>query len=326
MSQADAGGSSSPPAQAHDYDLFRSYFIGDSLRDLVAGRTAGATSLLVLTGHGEEARADHSESLTFPSLAEGRGLDPRARTGPAMSGPPPRVTVVVPAFDEEARLVPTFDTLERWLVANEPSFEVLLVDDGSSDATAEVGERYAARHSGFEVVRLPENRGKGAAVREGLLRSRGEIVLFSDADLSTPIEELAKLEDALERGADVAIGSRALPDSNLVVRQAWVRETMGKTFNVLVRLFTGLPFRDTQCGFKLMRGEMARSLAAEMREDGFAFDVELILLANRRGATIVELPVTWRNDERSRVNAVSDPVRMLASMLRIVSRTGRYRG
>jgi dolichyl-phosphate beta-glucosyltransferase len=246
----------------------------------------------------------------------------------ADSGRPdrPRLTVVVPAYNEEQRLEPTLEAMERWLQARGESFEVVVVDDGSRDATLEIARGFAGRHPGFRAVGLPENRGKGAAVREGFASSRGELVLFSDADLSTPMDELDRLRSALENGAGVAIASRALPESNLEVRQVWYREAMGKTFNALVRLATGLPVRDTQCGFKLMRGEDARALAVDMREDGFSFDVELLLLAGRRGLAVREIPVTWRNDAGSRVSPVGDALAMLLSLPRIVGRTGRYRG
>ena len=177
--------------------------------------------------------------------------------------------------------------------------------------------------SGAEVLTHPENRGKGAAVRTGFAASTGELVLFSDADLSTPLHEIEKLEAALEAGAGVAIASRALPDSNLEIRQAWYRERMGKTFNAIVRRVTGLPIRDTQCGFKLFRGEDARALATRMREDGFSFDVELLLLAKRRGLTVREVPVTWRNDAGSRVSPLEDALAMLLSLPRILRNVRR---
>jgi dolichyl-phosphate beta-glucosyltransferase len=237
----------------------------------------------------------------------------------------PTLSVIVPAFNEEKRIGRTLVALEEHLRARADSFEVLVVDDGSADATASIVAEFAAVHPCFALVRLPENRGKGAAVREGFARSRGRRVLFTDADLSTPLDELDAMERALGDGADVVLASRALPESRLEIRQAWYREHMGKAFNRIVRLLTGIPFRDTQCGFKLLRGEHAREIAAEMREDGFSFDVELILLARRRGFAVRELPVRWRNDPGSRVNALRDSARMLLAVRRILHRTGRYR-
>jgi len=242
-----------------------------------------------------------------------------------MSTEAPRLTVVIPAYNEETRLGSSLERTHRWLAEQGETFEVIVVDDGSRDDTAELARAFGRAHPGVEVVRLPVNRGKGAAVREGFARSRGDTVVFSDADLSTPIEELAPMRRALEDGAGLVIASRGLPESDLAVRQVWYREGMGKLFNRIVRLLTGIPFRDTQCGFKVLRGEDARALAREMREDGFAFDVELILLARRRGLRVREFPVTWRHVDESRVSPVTDALRMLASLLPIVGRTGRYR-
>jgi dolichyl-phosphate beta-glucosyltransferase len=238
----------------------------------------------------------------------------------------PRLTIVIPAYNEEARLGPTLERVKVWLSEWGGSFEVLVVDDGSEDGTPAVAQAWADGHPGFAIHRLGENRGKGAAVREGFARSRGDFVLFSDADLSTPIDEYPRLQEVVDRGSDFVLGSRGLPGSDLIVRQAWHREWMGKTFNGLVRMLTGIPFRDTQCGFKLIRGPLARELAAEMKEEGFAFDVELILLASRKGVRVRELPVSWVNDERSRVDPIVDSARMLFALARIVARTGRYHG
>jgi dolichyl-phosphate beta-glucosyltransferase len=239
---------------------------------------------------------------------------------------PPRLTIVIPAYNEEGRLGPTLERVKSWLAEWGGSFEVLVVDDGSRDRTVTVAQEWADGHPGFAIHRLDRNRGKGAAVREGFARSRGDFVLFSDADLSTPIEEYPRLQEVVDRGSDFVLASRGLPGSDLVVRQAWHREWMGKTFNGFVRMLTGIPFRDTQCGFKLIRGPLARELAGQMKEEGFAFDVELILLASRSGAKLRELPVAWSNDERSRVDPVTDSARMLLALARIVARTGRYRG
>jgi dolichyl-phosphate beta-glucosyltransferase len=242
-----------------------------------------------------------------------------------MTGSGPAITVVIPAYEEERRIGPSLAAVEAFLRARPDPFEVIVVDDGSRDRTGAIVQEFARAHPGFRLVRLDANRGKGAAVRRGLAESRGERVLFSDADLSTPLGELLPMEQSLADGADVVIASRGLRESRLEIRQPWYRERMGKLFNGVVRLLTGIPFRDTQCGFKLLRGEDARALAGEMREDGFSFDVEMILLARRRGLAVRELPVTWRNDTGSRVDPVRDSLRMLTSVLRIVARTGRYR-
>lgn len=236
----------------------------------------------------------------------------------------PSLSVIVPAYDEEKRIGRTLDTLDAFLRARGEPFEVIVVDDGSADGTASIVQEFARTHPAFSVVKFPANRGKGAAVREGFARSRAPRVLFTDADLSTPLEELDPMGRALTDGADLVIASRALPDSRLEIRQAWYREHMGKAFNGVVQWVTGIPFRDTQCGFKLLRGDHARALATEMQEDGFSFDVELILLARKRGLVVREVPVRWRNDPGSRVNAVRDSARMLLGLRRILRRTGRY--
>lgn len=242
-----------------------------------------------------------------------------------MSGAAPRLSVVIPAYNEERRLGGTLGRIHEWLRSRNETFEILVVDDGSTDGTASLARGFAREHPGVEVLAPGRNRGKGAAVRDGFARTRGELVAFSDADLSTPIEELEPMRAALEDGVDLVIASRGLPESNLAVRQAWYRENMGKLFNRIVRLITGIPFRDTQCGFKLLRGDAARAAAAAMREDGFSFDVELILLVRRAGGRVREFPVTWRHVDDSRVSPIVDSLRMLRALPAIVARTGRYR-
>ena len=237
----------------------------------------------------------------------------------------PSLTVVVPAYQEERRIGRSLAELDAFLRARGELFEVLVVDDGSTDRTAEIVERFAAEHPGFTLVRLARNLGKGAAIREGFARARGERILFTDADLSTPLAELDALDEALARGADLVLASRGLRESVLEIRQPWYREHMGKAFNGVMRMLSGVPFRDTQCGFKLLRGKDARAIALEMRENGFSFDVELILLARRRGLFVREIPVHWRNDAGSRVNPLRDSAAMLFALARIVARLGRYR-
>jgi dolichyl-phosphate beta-glucosyltransferase len=209
----------------------------------------------------------------------------------------PELSVVVPAYNEAARLPATVARLERYLA--ERPHEILIVDDGSTDGTVEAAQ--AAAQAPLVVLRNEGNRGKGYSVRRGMLAARGARRLMTDADLSTPIEELARLEAGLDAGHDVAIGSRALPGARIEVRQPWYRENMGRLFNVFVRALALPGLRDTQCGFKLFSARAAEAVFAAARLDGFSFDVEALFIARQLGYGIAELPVVWRNDAATRV-------------------------
>jgi len=229
----------------------------------------------------------------------------------------PHLSIVVPAFDEEQRLRVNLPAIARYVEEQRLEAEILVVDDGSRDATARVAESFLAQTRG-RVLRVGENRGKGHAVRGGLLAAAARWVLVTDADLSTPIAEHARLAAAVrDHDLDGAIGSRALPGSRVEVRQARPRELMGKSFNLLVRALTGLPFRDTQCGFKLLDRERMRPLVERMVIERFAFDVELLYLCMRFGLRVEEIPVVWRNDPRTTVSIVTDAPRMLLDVLRV---------
>ncbi len=221
--------------------------------------------------------------------------------------------MVLPAFDEATRLGPSLGRILDYLQRRHLTFEVLVVDDGSSDGTAAIAQGFAAR--GVRVLSLDTNRGKGAALRAGVAASRGRRVLISDADLSTPIEELERLEPWLER-APLVLGSRALTDSRITRRQPRHRELMGKLFNGLIRALGVTDLRDTQCGFKLLDGEVARSLFAALTIDRFAYDVELVWLARRRGLGVVEVGVAWHDSPASKVHPLRDASRMLLDVLR----------
>ena len=213
----------------------------------------------------------------------------------------PALSFVVPAFNEEKRLPVSLARIAEWLGSRTPPVpaEVLVVDDGSSDRTAAVAEKTASGLGlSFRVIRLPENRGKGAAVRAGVLEARGEHVLVTDADLSTPIEEVDKL---LAAGAPVAIGSRGVDTTLVKQRQPLFRVASGKVFNLLVRVLAVSGIRDTQCGFKLFRRDAAREVFSRATVDRFAFDVEALLLARRLGYAIAEVPVLWFNSPDTRV-------------------------
>ena len=210
----------------------------------------------------------------------------------------PRLSVVIPAFNEAQRLPATLERVRAYLAARGAPFEVLVVDDGSTDGTASV-----ARAAGgpVHVLRHEANRGKGHAVRAGMLAVQGARRLMTDADLSTPIEELARLEQELDRGFDVAIGSRAVPGARIEVHQPAYREAMGRLFNRLAQALLLPGVHDTQCGFKLFTAEAASAAFGACRLDGFSFDVEALYVARRRGLRIAELPVVWRNDVATRV-------------------------
>jgi dolichyl-phosphate beta-glucosyltransferase len=208
----------------------------------------------------------------------------------------PGLSVIVPAYNEAARLPRTLATIAAHLAGRE--HEVLVVDDGSGDATAACATAAGATR----VLRHQPNRGKGYAVRRGMLEARGERRLMTDADLSTPIEELARLEAALDSGADVAIGSRAVSGARIELHQPRYREALGRCFNRLVRLLLLPGLQDTQCGFKLYTAAAAEAAFGPARLDGFCFDVESLVLARRGGMRVAEVPVRWLNDAASRVS------------------------
>jgi dolichyl-phosphate beta-glucosyltransferase len=212
----------------------------------------------------------------------------------------PELSVVIPAFNEEGRLPESLARVLAYLERRGDPFEILVVDDGSKDRTV---ERALAVSPSVVVVRNPQNRGKGHAVRRGMLLARGRRRLMTDADLSTPIEELERLLSRMDEGADVVIGSRALPGARIEVHQPRYRESLGRLFNLLVRWLVVPGLHDTQCGFKLFTEQAARVFEV-VRLDGFCFDVEALFVARRRGLRIAELPVTWRNDAATRVTTL----------------------
>jgi glycosyltransferase involved in cell wall biosynthesis len=219
------------------------------------------------------------------------------------------LSVVIPAYDEETRLPGTIKALREYLAGRE--YEIVVVDDGSSDRTAEVAGRHGCR-----VVRHPANLGKGAAVKSGVFASRGDLVLVTDADLAASITELPKLEAALAGGADVAVGSREATGAK-VWRASFKRKAAGRAFNLLARLMTGLPYRDTQCGFKLFKGCAARALFSRAGCRGYCFDVEILLLARRLGLVVKEVGVEWRDRPGSKVRLLRDGWRMFRELLEI---------
>jgi dolichyl-phosphate beta-glucosyltransferase len=229
----------------------------------------------------------------------------------------PYLSVVIPAYNEAARIGPTLATIRSYVEQQGIDAEILVVDDGSTDDTRDVAAQFLLDQPG-RVLENVENRGKGYAVRKGIREAAGRWVLITDADLSTPIEEHARLATIVrDHDLDMAIASRALSDSRLERRQSWLRETMGKTFNALVRMTTRLPYRDTQCGFKLLDRERLMPIVEKMRVDGFAFDVELLFICDRFKLRVEEIPVLWRNDPDTRVGLITDPLRMMVDLARI---------
>ncbi|MBN8555381.1 MAG: glycosyltransferase family 2 protein [Deltaproteobacteria bacterium] len=239
-----------------------------------------------------------------------------------------KLSVVIPCYNEEIRLL-TFK--DEWLkfvfkfhekiFSLFPSIELIFVNDGSKDQTLSIlqslskdlaSDKVSVKIESFEV-----NRGKGSVVRSGLLRSQGDWVLITDVDLSSPLKELFKLQNSQ---VDFAFGSRALSDSQITRSQNGLRPQLGRVFNKFMRFMTGIPFLDTQCGFKLIRGDLAREIATEMQENRFAFDVEMILLAHGRGASMKEIAVEWQHQEPSRVSPIKDGIRMAFKVIEFSKR------
>lgn len=224
------------------------------------------------------------------------------------------ISIVIPAYNEEARLISTLKKIFAFINAAHLKAEIIVVSDGSTDRTKELVLQEFGDQLNF--IELPFNMGKGAAVREGVLKSKGDLVLFTDADGSTPIEELNKLKLKIQEDFDLVIGSRK--DSNLVnKKQPFYRIVIGRLFNIIAKCLMGIQVEDTQCGFKLIKGEIGRSLFAQMKINGFSFDVELLYLAAKNNFKIKEEAVIWINDERSKVNVLLDPVKMFFDLIKI---------
>ncbi|HOW88524.1 MAG TPA: glycosyltransferase family 2 protein [Candidatus Omnitrophota bacterium] len=226
------------------------------------------------------------------------------------------LSVVIPAYNEAERLPQTLDSILGFLKQQSYDSEIVVSDDGSSDQTVQVAEE-KLRDFPHQILKTPRNRGKGHAVRQGMLAAKGEYVLFTDADLSTPISEVLRFIAHLLKDQDVVIGSRALPESQVEIHQNFLRETMGKIFNRIARLWAFQGVHDSQCGFKCFRKGVAHDLFSAQKLDGFSFDVEIIYLAQKRGYRILELPVVWRNSPKSRVQVLRDPFLMFRDVLRI---------
>lgn len=228
----------------------------------------------------------------------------------------PDLSIVIPAFNEASRLPGTLDALAGYFASHPLSVEVLVVNDGSTDATPQLRLPPDRPNFQWRMLHNPGNRGKGYSVRHGMLAARGERLLFTDADLSAPIRELQKLEAALARGADIAIGSRRQREL-LRARQSRFRESAGRLFNRIVRLTLGLPFVDTQCGFKLFTRRAAQAIFPRQTIEGWGFDPELLYLARRQGLRVEEVPVVWSHAEGAKIHMLRDSLRMFADVIRI---------
>jgi dolichyl-phosphate beta-glucosyltransferase len=233
-----------------------------------------------------------------------------------MNARAPDLSIIIPAYNEEPRLPRTLERIRKYLASKGNEAEVLVVDDGSRDGTAKLAREWQARWPAVRLVSNVGNRGKGYSVRHGMLEARGRVALFTDADLSAPIEEADKLLAALA-GADVAIGSRALDRGLISVHQSRVRELAGIIFNLIVRLMTGVPFRDTQCGFKAFVRARARIIFEQQKIEGFGFDPEILFLAERHSLRAVEIPVRWSHDPATKVRVLRDSLRMFCDLVRI---------
>jgi dolichyl-phosphate beta-glucosyltransferase len=242
-----------------------------------------------------------------------------------MAEAPLKVSIIIPAYNEERRLPGTLERVRNYLAARPFEAEVIVVDDGSSDSTARIVEEFRARMPGLRLISNGTNRGKGFSVRHGMLEARGSMALFTDADLSAPIEEADKLIGALEH-VDVTLGSRALDRGLISIRQSRFREFAGIVFNKLVKVILGLPFVDTQCGFKAFSLPRARIIFEQQRIEGFGFDPELLFLARRHGLRVLEIPVRWSHHAETKVRVGRDSLRMFFDLLAIRwnGLTGKY--
>jgi len=237
------------------------------------------------------------------------------------------ISIVIPAYNEAGRITRTLETIRHYLAQTKQQAEVIVVNDGSDDATVSIVERLIKDWNQLRLIQNPSNYGKGFSVKHGAMQARGEIVLFSDADLSAPISEMGKLVDPIRQGeCDVSFGSRALDRSLIGVHQSKLREFSGHIYNLFVRLLTGLPFKDTQCGFKAFRRDIMIPVFERQKITGFGFDPEMLYIAQKRGLRLKEVPVRWSHAEGTSVHFIRDPLKMFLGLFRILWNQwmGRY--
>jgi len=237
------------------------------------------------------------------------------------------ISVIIAAYNEEKRITPSLFKIRDYMRSQGLDYEIIVVDDGSNDRTSEVVRDVIPDIPHLRDIRYEVNRGKGYALKTGVLASKGDLVLVSDADLSTPIEELSKLLPLInDKSGEVAIGSRALVMSDIIKKQPWWRQNMGKVFNKIVKFIVLDDFEDTQCGFKLFSGDIARTLFSESRTERFAYDVEILARAKKKGYRIQEVPIRWINSPESKVDPLKDSFQMLVDLLKIRARVGNVKG
>jgi glycosyltransferase involved in cell wall biosynthesis len=238
----------------------------------------------------------------------------------------PRLSIVIPAYNESARIEDALERVMSCVAERGWDAEVVVVDDGSKDNTAEIVHRWMEQHPRLHLVHNPGNKGKGYSVRNGLLQAAGDIVMFTDADLSAPMEEAERLIAAIEDGVDVAIGSRWMDRTRQTIHQPLYRQFFGRCFNWITRMVMGLPFKDTQCGFKAFKRSAAQVIFRLQTIERWGFDPEILFIARKLKYVVREVPVTWGHDERSRISYLKDGMKMLEDMARIRANSlaGRY--
>jgi dolichyl-phosphate beta-glucosyltransferase len=235
-------------------------------------------------------------------------------------------SIIIPAYNESQRISASLDKILAYIAEQQWGAEVIVVNDGSRDNTAEIVREFAKSHPMVRLLENPGNRGKGYTVRNGMMHAHGDILLFTDADLSSPIQESKKLFAAINGGADVTFGSRWLQAELQTERQPLYRQVFGRIFNLLLRIILGLKYKDTQCGFKAFTRKAAHQIFSRQMIDRWGFDPEILFLAEKFGFKVAEVPVEWAHDDRSKINPVTDGAKMFVEMLRVrwASLTGKY--
>lgn len=227
------------------------------------------------------------------------------------------LSIIIPVHNEGQTLTAAICKIAEYCESLLSNYEIIVVDDGSTDGTEQIAREMMLLYPCLRMIKLKKNRGKGCAVRNGIFEAKGQYILFSDADLSTPISEAEKLFHYLKKGCDIAIGSRKLPSSQINVRQPWYREFLGNVFNIMVRLLVVQEVKDTQCGFKCFTRKSAKKIFREQRLNGFCFDVEVLYLATKYGFSVKEVPIRWFNAPKTTVKLMKDSPKMLIDLLRI---------